>query len=103
MTDVFGEFDDFEPLDSYAAFAAEPSQQNFWTGLTGLVQGAGTAYTTNRTATATARAQQLAQQQAALARQREAQARNKPNPLVIGGLLLGVGLLAYAMTRRGSR
>lgn len=97
MNERFAEFADFEPLDSYAAFSAEPSQANFSSLLTGLVQAGAQAYTTNRTASADARAKQLAAQQAARQAAANKKAKGGVSPLVlIGGiaLVLVVGGLA---------
>lgn len=97
---AYGDFWDYEPLDTYAAFSAEPSQTNFWSGLTGLVQGGATAYTTNQNAKATAQANLLAQQAAA----RKAAAAKQPG--MSSGAMIGIGvgvlvLVGVLAMRRG--
>lgn len=99
MTERFAAFDDFEPLDSFAAFSAEPAQTNFWSGLTSLVQNSAQAYTTNRTAKAQANANLLAEQRAAAAAAAQRN-RTKVSPAAIGIGLAAVGLVIFLATRK---
>lgn len=105
MNDRFADFaaptDDFEPLDSFAAYSADPQMSNFWSGITSLAQTGGQAYTGVRTAGTTARANALAEQRARAQAQREAElrARNKTNPAMIVGIVVAVGVLAFLASR----